>query len=125
MLGIDFLYFCPPKHLLLEAHVGGVVEGGWILAAGLPFRGSLDLYYTSFRGPSALNVGDIPEIKDKIASVFTTLMTWANHSTAEGLVGTFVLLSPFPLLHSPFPPPPSLFPGPSSSTTTFSQLPAV
>ena len=98
MLGKHFLYFWPPKHFILEAHVGGVVEVGWILGAWLPFRGSLDLHYTSFGGTSALNVGNIPEIQDKIASVFTTLITWASHSTVEGLVGTFLPLSPLPLL---------------------------
>ena len=62
MLGIDFLDFWPPMHLILEAHVGGVVEVGWVLGAWLPSCGCLDLHYPSFGGTSALNIGNIPAI---------------------------------------------------------------
>ena len=62
MLGIDSLCFWLAKHLLLEAHVGGVVEVGWVLGAWLPSCWCFDLHYSSFSGTSALNIGNIPGI---------------------------------------------------------------
>ena len=59
-------------------------------------------------------------MKDKIASVFTTLMTWASRSTVEGLVGTFAPPFPLPLLLHWAPSP---FLGPSSLTKALPPLP--
>ena len=120
MLGMRLINLWLQKYLVLEAHVGGVVEGFRVLGTWLPSRWSLDLHNTSFPSTGALDVGNISVIQDKIGSVFTTPITWAGHSTVECLVGMFEPL--FSLLHHSSSPP-SL--GLSSSTTASPPLQAV
>ena len=62
MLGIRLINLWPQKYFVLEAHVGGVVEGFRVLGTWLPSRWSFDLHNTSFASTGALDVGNIPVI---------------------------------------------------------------
>ena len=61
------LFFALLVLLILEAHVGGIVEGGWVLCAWFPSCRCLDLDYTSLGSTGALDVGDVPVIKDLVS----------------------------------------------------------
>ena len=62
MLGMRLINLWLQKYLVLEAHVGGVVEGFRVLGTWLPSRWSFDLHNTSFASTGALDVGNISVI---------------------------------------------------------------